>query len=825
MRRMLRTIWPLLMCGVASAAVKPPPEALSLWYTAPATEWVEALPVGNGRLGAMVFGGTAAERIQFNEDTVWNGEPHDYSHPGAYQYLNVMRELLFSGRQKEAQRIGMEHFMSVPLRQKAYQAFADLVLLFPGLDETKRIQNYRRDLNLDTAVATVVFDAGGVTYRREVLASYPDQVIAVRLMADQPGKINCTALFRGGHTGAMSRAVGGNELSFSGRVEDGAIRFEARLFASVDGGSIKTTDTGVEITGADAATLYLAAATNFNNYKDVSADPIARNDATIAAVRRKSYEAVKQASIADHQKLFRRVSLDLGSSDAAALTTVERIQRFAAHDDPQLVALLFQYGRYLLIASSRDGGEPANLQGVWNHSNDPPWESKYTTNINFEMNYWPADVTGLPECLPPMVKAIREVAESGARTAKVHYNARGWVLHHNFDIWRGTAPINNSNHGIWPTGGAWLCQHLWDHYLFHGDKNFLRETAYPLMRGAALFFVDTLVTDPKTGWLISGPSNSPEQGGLVMGPTMDHQIIRDLFTNVIAASEALDVDPELRAKLRRMRGKIAPNQIGRYGQLQEWLQDIDRRDNHHRHVSHLWGLHPGSEITPYGTPRLFRAARKSLRFRGDGGTGWSLAWKVNLWARLLDGDHAYRILQNLVRLVGAGGHRGGGLYPNLFDAHPPFQIDGNFGVTAGIAEMLLQSHDPYRRPAGDSAVQSGRQGFLHLLPALPKRWREGRVNGLQARGGFAVDLSWRGGRLVSAVIHSRLGKPLKVRYGKKEIELRTEAGRSYHLDGNLRLQEGARSATRKPTRPLEAKPGSGASAAPSTTSLASVVGE
>jgi len=800
MRRIVRTAWLLLICGAALAAVKPPPEALSLWYTTPATEWVEALPVGNGRLGAMVFGGTALERIQFNEDTVWNGEPHDYSHPGAYQYLNLMRELLFSGKQKEAERIGMEHFMSVPLRQKAYQALADLVLLFPGLAETKRIQNYRRDLNLDTAVATVVFDAGGVTYRREVLASYPDQVIAVRLMADQPGRINCTALFRGGHTGAVSRAVGDGEVSFSGGVEDSAIRFEARLFVSADGGSIKTTDTGVEITGADAATLYLAAATNFNNYKDVSADPVARNDATIAAVRRKSYEAVKQASIGDHQKLFRRVSLDLGASDAAALTTVERVQRFAAHNDPQLVALLFQYGRYLLIASSREGSQPANLQGVWNQSNDPPWQSKYTTNINFEMNYWPADVTGLPECLPPMFQAIREVAESGARTAKVHYNARGWVLHHNFDIWRGTAPINNSNHGIWPTGGAWLCQHLWDHYLFHGDQDFLRETAYPLMRAAALFFVDTLVRDPKTGRLISGPSNSPEQGGLVMGPTMDHQIIRDLFTNVVAASEALNVDVELRAKLRRMRAEIAPNQIGRYGQLQEWLQDIDRRDNHHRHVSHLWGLHPGSEITPYGTPRLFQAARRSLRFRGDGGTGWSLAWKVNLWARLLDGDHAYRILQNLVHLVGVGGRRGGGLYPNLFDAHPPFQIDGNFGVTAGIAEMLLQSHDPYRTPASDSAVQSGRQGFLHLLPALPRQWRDGRVKGLQARGGFEVELAWRGGRLVSAVIHSRLGKPLKIRYGKKEIELRTETGRSYHLDGELRLQQGPDSARGEPRR-------------------------
>jgi len=412
------------------------------------------------------------------------------------------------------------------------------------------------------------------------------------------------------------------------------------------------------------------------------------------------------------------------------------------------------------------------------------------------MNYWPAETTNLPECHQVLFEALKDVAESGSRTAREHYSAGGWVLHHNFDLWRGTAPINHSNHGIWQTGGAWLCQHLWEHYLFGGDKDFLRKTAYPLMKGAALFFVEALVKHPKRGWLISGPSNSPETGGLVMGPTMDHQIIRELFGNVIAASRILGVDTELRGKLERMRGQIAPNQIGRRGQLQEWLEDKDDPKNQHRHVSHLWGLHPGSQITPYGTPDLFRAAKQSLEFRGDGGTGWSMAWKVNFWARLLDGDRGYRLLAGLMQPVpapapggrGETGERRGGLYANMFGAHPPFQIDGNFGVTAGIVEMLLQSHDPYGKPAVTSSVQAGESGFLHLLPALPSAWPKGSITGLRARGGFDVDIEWKGGKLVEARVHSRLGKPLKVRYAGKETELKTRAGGRYMITGELKVR-------------------------------------
>jgi len=754
---------------------------LKLWYRQPATEWVEALPVGNGRLGAMIFGGIARERIQFNEDTVWTGGPHDYAHPGAYRHLETLRRLLYEGRQKEAEDLAMREFMSIPLGQKAYQAFGDLLLTFPEIPATA-VTRYRRELDLDSAVAAVEFSSGDTTWRREVFASHPAQAIVVRLEADKPGSISFEATLAAAHEGAVIQANPSGEISMSGGVPGGAIRFEARLLVQVEGGRMAAANGRITVNGADAATLILTGATNFVNYRDVSADPKRRNDSVLAPLRRARYQALRAAHVADHQRLFRRVSLDLGDSAASADPTDERIRAFAGRSDPQLVTLLFQYGRYLLIASSRQGGQPANLQGLWNDSNKPAWDSKYTVNINTEMNYWPAEPANLPECHLPLFEALREVAASGAVTAKQHYNARGWVLHHNFDLWRGTAPINHSNHGIWPTGGAWLAQHLWEHYLYNGDREFLRTTAYSLLKGAALFFVDTLVEHPDKGWLITGPSNSPEHGGLVMGPAMDHQIVRGLFGAVIAASRILDTDPDLRRQLEGLRRRIAPNQIGRYGQLQEWLEDKDDPNNQHRHVSHLYGLHPGGEITPWGTPELFAAARKSLEFRGDGATGWSMGWKVNLWARLFDGDRAYRILRNLVQPASA---RRAGLYPNLFDAHPPFQIDGNFGVTAGIAEMLLQSHDPYASELSLSAVQMGEAAFLHLLPALPAAFPQGSVTGLRARGGFEVDLAWSGGKLERAVIRARQSKPLKVRYAGIEVELRARAGQVYRYGPRL----------------------------------------
>lgn len=775
-----------LAVSILQAQATAPQGALSLWYKKPAALWTDALPVGCGRLGAMVFGGVAKERIQFNEHTVWTGEPHNYAHLGAYKSLDKIRRLLWEGKQKEAEALATAEFMSVPIRQKAYQSFGDLLLSFTGMPETG-VSGYRRDLNLDTATAITEFTHAGVKYRREVFASWPGQVIVVRLTASRPGSISFKAALQTSHRDHVSTS-GKGEISMTGKVEDSAIRFEARLVVHIEGGKLESKDGEVTIDRADAATLLLTGATNFVNYKDVSGDPKSRNDAVLSAVRAKSYERLRNEQLADHQKLFRRVVLDLGTSPAASLPTDERIAGFAGGRDPQLVALLFQFGRYLMICSSREGGNPANLQGVWNDSNRPPWDSKYTTNINAEMNYWAAENTNLSECQRPLFEMLKQVAESGARTAKEHYNARGWVLHHNFDLWCGTAPINASNHGIWQTGGAWLSQHFWEHYLFSGDREFLRSTAYPLMKGAALFFVDAMVKDPKRGWLISGPSNSPEQGGLVMGPTMDHQIVRSLFGAVIAASEILDVDPELRKELTEMRARIAPNQIGHYGQLQEWLEDKDDPANQHRHVSHLWGVYPGGEITPYGTPDLFAAAKKSLEFRGDTATGWSMGWKINLWARFLDGDHAYRILQNLIHpaIEKTGARPKPGLYINLFDSCPPFQIDGNFGATAGITEMLLQSHDPHARPLSLTDAQTGKRGFVHLLPALPSAFPSGKIAGLRARGGFEIDITWQSGKLISSVIHAKETKPLTVRYAGREVTINAKAGGMYKFGPDLR---------------------------------------
>ncbi len=778
----------LTLLATASAGLSA--SELELWYNTPATKWTEALPVGNGRLGAMVYGRVPRERIQFNEDTIWTGEPHDYSHEGAASVLGELRRLLFAGKQAEAERLAMERFMSEPLRQKAYQPFGELKITCNGIDPS-RLSGYRRSLDLDSAIAAVEFSAGGVRYRREVFASHPDQALIVRMEATGTENLAFTALLAGVHPGAEVRKCG-KELSLAGSVPGGAIRYEARLAVRTDG-SIEIRDRSLHVASASHATLILVGASNFVNYHDVSADPAIRNSATLDAIRDKTFNEIRASHLADYRALFHRVSLDFGSTPAARRPTGERIAAFAAAGDPQLLALLFQYGRYLLIASSRLPGQPANLQGLWNDKVKPPWGSKYTVNINTEMNYWPAETTALPECHAALFAVLAEIAASGKRTARLHYNARGWVLHHNFDLWRGTAPINRSNHGIWPTGGAWLCQHLWQHYLFTGDKRFLRDTAYPFMKGAAQFFLDTLVEEPRHGWLISGPSNSPEHGGLVMGPTMDHQIIRNLFGNTAAAAEVLGTDPGLREKLLASRRRIAPNQVGRLGQLQEWLEDIDDPGDKHRHVSHLWGVYPGVEITPRGTPKLLAAARKSLEFRGDGATGWSMGWKVNLWARFLDGDHAYRILSNLVHPVpGKRPSRSsekprGGLYPNLFDAHPPFQIDGNFGAAAGIAEMLLQSHDPYGSPTGPSEVQHGDAGFLTLLPALPSALPRGRVSGLRARGGFTVAMEWNHGALTRARITSLLGKPLRLRYHGKEIEIDTETGRSYLVDSNLSL--------------------------------------
>jgi len=583
---------------------------LVLWYQKPAREWVEALPIGNGRLGAMIFGDPKAEHLQVNEETIWTGKPHDYAHKGAYKYLEAIRTLIASGRQRKAEELAMEHFMSVPLRQEEYQPFCDLYLSFPDIDP-EQVGSYHRELDLDQALAKVAFEHKGTTYCREYLASYPHQVIVARLSADKDSMISFTVALGSAHQD-VEVAAGPEGLALRGRVQPDGIRFEARLVIQADGGTV-TIDSGSETAGikvsdANSATIMLVGASSFVSYKDISGNPSERCARYLQRLQGAGYDQIRKEHINDYQQLFRTVSFDLGAKPLEQ-PTGWRIAHFEPDLDLQLVSLYFQFGRYLMISGSRPGSLPLNLQGIWNDQLRPPWGSKYTTNINLEMNYWPAEAANLASCHQPLFEMLKMLRQTGAVVAKEHYNCRGWVLHHNTDIWGGAAPINDSNHGIWPTGGAWLCSHIWQHYLYHRDRGFLAEH-YPIMRDAALFFIDYLVEDEKTGWLISTPSNSPEQGGLVAGPAMDHQIIRELMRNCTAASEILDCDHELREQWQSILERIAPDQIGKYGQLQEWIEDLDDPNNKHRHVSHLYALFPGSEISPDIDPRFSEAAKK-----------------------------------------------------------------------------------------------------------------------------------------------------------------------------------------------------------------------
>ncbi|WP_370479507.1 glycoside hydrolase family 95 protein [Tamlana flava] len=742
-------------------------QELKLWYDEPAEIWNEALPLGNGRLGAMVFGDPSVERLQLNEETIWAGSPNSNAHAKALKALPKVRQLIFDGKYKEAQDLATSDIRSQTNNGMPYQTFGSLYLSFPGHQD---YSNYYRDLNIENATAKVQYTVDGVEYTREILSAFKDDVIVLKLSASQPKSISFNG-FMVSPFDKTKTVTENNQVALSGVTstvegQKGQVKFQGRLTAKNKGGKLSIQNGIVSVEGADEVTLYISIATNFISYKDISEDEVTKSKAFLDKAIEKDFETIKKTHAAYYQKFFNRVTLYLGTTDAAEETTDERIRKYAQQFDPQLAALYFQFGRYLLISCSQPGGQPANLQGIWNDMLFPPWESKYTMNINAEMNYWPAELTNLSEMHEPFIQLAKEVAETGKETAKIMYDANGWVLHHNTDIWRITGPIDMAASGMWPTGGAWVCQDLWERYLYTGDKEFLREI-FPIMKGAAAFFLDFMVKDPNSGYLLVVPSNSPENthGGedgkstIAAGTTMDNQLVFDLFTNVMNATDILGEDKNFTKKLGAALAEMAPMHIGQYGQLQEWLMDWDDPEDHHRHVSHLYGLFPSNQISPFKTPKLFQAAKKSLFFRGDESTGWSMGWKVNLWARLLDGDHAYKLLQDQLHLVTADQRKGGGTYPNMLDAHQPFQIDGNFGCTAGIAEMLMQSHE----------------GAIHLLPALPSKWKNGEITGLKSRGGYEIDLAWKNNQVSVVKITSKFDGNCRLR---SQIPLRDSKGKA-----------------------------------------------
>jgi alpha-L-fucosidase 2 len=923
--------------NICDAQQKP----LKLWYNKPAEKWTDALPIGNGSLGAMVFGDINSDRIQFNEQTLWTGEPRQYQRDGAAKYLPEIKKLLFEGKQAEAEALAEKHFMGkkdhedtyaadsvkwfkivrgitgpqadvyhddawetitlpteqgwektpgfdgldgavwfrtkfnvpadwkgkslvlslgrirdmdftyvngdqigttsgnaylkyiipakdlhpgeneisvqvlnfndkggftsaakelmiypegtdpntagpvklsgkwkywiqnnrppvYPSYQASYQPFGDLYLNFKN---TGDVSNYQRSLNLQTALAKVSYTSNGVNFTREYFSSAPDKAMAIHIKADKPGQISFDALLTSPHQLSAVKQIDTHTIALNVQVTESALKGVAYLYADAKGGKLDVVNGHLHIANADEVTLYLAAATNFVSYNNVSGQPNQISKQRIQNIKAKTYAQIRRLHITDYQHYFNTFSINLGQEKNESLPTDERIRQYNTNDDPGLLSLYMQYGRYLLISCSRPGSKlPANLQGIWNDQLTPSWGSKFTTNINLQMNYWPAEELNLSDCAKPLFRMISDLSKTGHQTARINYNAPGWILHHNTDIWLGTAPINASNHGIWQGGAAWLCHHLWDHYLYTQDKVFLQRI-YPEIRGAAEFFASTLVKDPKTGYLISTPSNSPEHGGLVAGPTMDRQIIRDLFKNCIAASEVLKTDEAFRKVLQEQYKQIAPNQIGKYGQLQEWMEDKDDTADTHRHVSHLWGVYPGTDITRDSSPAMMHAAEKSFQYRGDDGTGWSLAWKVNLMARFKQGDHAMMLVNKLLSVAENGSAKErGGVYHNLFDAHPPFQIDGNFGGAAGIAEMLVQSQ----------------QGYIDLLPALPSALPNGEIKGICARGGFVLNIKWQNGKLKNVQVISKTGKECHLKYGKLQHDFKSVKGKVYRFNGDFK---------------------------------------
>ncbi len=766
---MKRVITLLLMAFLLSTMTSVAPasdsDALKLWYKQPAGRWTEALPVGNGSLGAMVFGSVAEERIQLNEETIWT-EGGSYVDKDGSKIIPKVRKLLFAGEYEEAEKLIAENLMNerLPSGTNTYQTLGDLSLTFEGHEQ---YSDYRRELDLETALAKTRYNVGGVKYTREVFSSYPDKVLVVRLFADKKGSVSFKAALSRPGDGANIE-VSGNEIVMNEHVGGGkGVRFEARVKVITESGSVGEDNGTIVVRNADNATILITASSDYRG-----GDPHELASSAMSAASSRKFEALRTRHISDYRSLFTRVSLDLGATNASYFATDERIDAMSLGcEDPSLIALYFQFGRYLLISSSRPGSLPANLQGIWTDSLIPPWNSDYHININIQMNYWPSEVTNLSECHLPFLEFIGRLREKGRITAKTTYGCKGFTAHHTTDVWHNTALFGMPVYGMWPMGPAWSCRHIWEHYLYTGDRDFLAEH-YPVMKEAAEFCLDFLVKHPKTGKLVSGPSISPENTFLTkrgnravvnMGPAMDQEIIYDLFTNCIETTRILDTDSKFRKKLIDYRERLAPVTIGKDGRVMEWVEEFQEAEPGHRHMSHLYAMHPGSQFTWQKTPDYMQAVRKSIDYRlahGGGHTGWSRAWIVNFFARLKDGNKAH---ENISALIAKS------TLPNMFDTHPPFQIDGNFGGCAGIAEMLLQSH----------------AGEVDLLPALPDAWDSGSITGLKARGGFEVDMTWEHGRLLKAVIRSELGNPLKIRNTFKYREMATEAGVSYTFNGDL----------------------------------------
>lgn len=730
---------------------------LKLWYNKPAVNWNEALPIGNGRLAAMVYGTTAAEEIQLNEETVWAGSPHNNVNPEAKDVIPRLRKLINEKKFVEAQALANQKMVSKQ-NGMPYQTVGSLFINFPGHEQVK---NYYRDLNIADAIAAVTYEANGVKYKREVFTSFTDQAVIVRLTADKKAAINCSLSFKTPMSATSRTANGKLTLAGIGGSKagiDGKIKFEAQVKALNEGGKLTYGDSSITVLGATSLTVYVAMGSNFINYHDISGNQTAKTTAYLNNAIKTPYAVAKQKHTDFYHKYFNRVNFKLNNAKANTQPTDERVRDFNNGDDLGLIPLYYQFGRYLLICASQPGNQAANLQGKWNDKVSPPWGGKYTININTEMNYWPAEITNLTELTQPLISLVKDLSVTGKESATKMYGARGWMAHHNTDIWRISGLVDGGYYGMFPTGGAWLTEHLWEHYLYTGNKNYLREV-YPVLKGAATFFVDALQEDPESKYLVVSPDMSPENSfmrdpkvgaiSLTRGTTMSNQIVFEVLSNTISAARALNADKAFVDTLVNTRNKLSPMRIGKWGQLQEWMDDMDKENDKHRHISHLFGLFPGKQMSPYRHPELLEAAKTTLISRGDVSTGWSMGWKVNFWARQLDGEHAYQLIKAQLKPAPETTDKGagGGTYKNLFDAHPPFQIDGNFGCTAGITEMLMQSYD----------------GNIHLLPAIPADWASGSINGIVARGGFVLDMAWQNGKITKLVIKSTLGGNCRLR--------------------------------------------------------------